>query len=73
MTNYAKVKEQKGLVREMYSKAILNTDAQALQEHRKNKKMMKELVDNSTKIKKIEDDISSIKEMLSSIVNSKVS
>jgi hypothetical protein len=68
MTNYAKVKEHKNLIREMYSKAILNTDEQALLQHRKNKSVLKNLMDNNTKIEKLESDIGDIKAMLQTIL-----
>lgn len=73
MTNYAKVKEHKGLIRELHSKAILNTDVKSLQEHRKNKAMMKEFVDNTQKINKLQDDISEIKNILTAMIQNKVS
>jgi hypothetical protein len=68
MTNYAKVKEHKNLVREMYSKAILNTDEQALLQHRKNKSVLKNIMENNKKIEKLESDIGDIKSMLQSII-----
>lgn len=68
MTNYAKVKEHKDLVRDMESKAILNIDTQALMEHRKKKALMREVVNNSNKINQMESDIGEIKQMLLSII-----
>ena len=67
MTEYAKVKEHKELIRDMHSKAVLNTDSQALLEHRKKKAMMQEVVNNSMKINQIENDIAEIKQMLISL------
>ncbi len=68
MTNYAKVKEHKDLIRDMESKAILNIDSQALMEHRRKKSVMKEVVNNSQKINQMENDIKEIKEMLFSLI-----
>jgi hypothetical protein len=68
MTNFAKVKDHSGLIREMYSKAILNVDDQALSDHRKKKVMMREVINNSQKINKMENDIQEIKQMLLAIV-----
>lgn len=68
MTNFAKVKDHTGLVREMYSKAILSVDDQALKDHRKKKAMMKEVVNNSQKINQIENDMQEIKQMLAEMV-----
>ena len=67
MTEYAKVEEHKELIRDMHSKAVLNTDSQALLEHRKKKAMMQEVVNNSMKINQIENDIAEIKQMLISL------
>jgi soluble P-type ATPase len=68
MTNLAKVKEHKGLVREMHSKAILNTDEQSLFEHRKNKRIMRDLMKNNEKISELENSINDIKLMLQTIL-----
>lgn len=68
MTNYAKVKEHNDLVRDMSSKAILNIDKEALENHRKNKSIMKSLVENNKKVEELEDDVKEIKEMLSCLL-----
>ena len=64
MTDYAKVKDHKGLVRDLRSKAILNTDHDALINHRKNKNKLKEMMNSTEKISKIEEEIEEIKKML---------
>lgn len=69
MTNYAKVKEHKDLIRDMHSKAILNVDNQALVEHRNKKTLMKKVINNSNKIEKMENDLSEIKQMLSILID----
>lgn len=71
MNNYAKVKDHKELIRDMHSKAVLNIDTQALLEHRKKKAAMREVFVNSEKIKKIENDIAEIKQLLFSLVEKK--
>lgn len=71
MTNYAKVKEHRNLIRDLHSKAILNIDNQALMEHRNKKKIMKKVIDNSQKIEKMENDLSEIKQMLSILIDNK--
>jgi hypothetical protein len=68
MTNFAKVKDHNGLIREMYSKAILNTDEQSLLEHRKSKKIMRDLMKNNEKVNQLEKDITDIKMMLQTIL-----
>lgn len=71
MSNYVKVKDHNGLVRDMSSKAILSVDTAALEEHRKKKNMMKNVIENSHKINRIEDDISEIKQLLAQLINTK--
>lgn len=71
MSKYAKVKDHKELIRDMHSKAVLNIDTQALLEHRKKKAAMQEIVNNSQKIKKIENDIAEIKQLLFSLAEKK--
>ncbi len=71
MTNYAKVKEYTNLVRDMNSKAILNIDEQMLKEHRRKKLFAKQMMENSDKINKLENDITEIKDMLSFLINRK--
>ena len=68
MTNFAKVEEHKELIRDMHSKAILNIDNQALLEHRKRKDMMRKVINNSSKIDRLENDVSEIKQMLSILI-----
>lgn len=69
MSNFAKVKDHNGLVRDMDSKAILNVDTKALIEHRSKKQVMKGVIDNSKKIDNLENDISEIKQLLAQLIN----
>jgi len=69
MTNFAKVKEHKGLIRDMNSKAILNIDKESLMDHRRKKEVMKKIIEDTKRIDKMENDITEIKEMLISIMN----
>jgi len=71
MSDFAKVEGHKGLVRELNSKAILNTDHEALMQHRRNKKVLKDLLSNSEKIEKLENDINEIKDMLVELIKTK--
>jgi hypothetical protein len=68
MSNYAKVKEHNNLVRDMSSKAILNIDQEALENHRRKKSMMKSIVENNEKIHDLENDVKEIKQMLSCLL-----
>jgi hypothetical protein len=71
MNDYIKVKDEKGLVREYSSKAILSVDRESLIEHRRKKKIMKEIIDNSQKINELEKDIGEIKFLLKQLVERK--
>jgi transposase-like protein len=64
----AKVQEHKDLVRDMESKAVLNVDQQALLEHRRKKRMMTELLTHGSRIDRIENDVSEIKQMLKQLL-----
>lgn len=68
MSNYSKVKDKNGLIRDMSSKAILNIDKQALDEHRQKRKVMKDLMSQGSRIDKMENDISEIKNMLTELL-----
>lgn len=68
MSDFAKVRDHKNLVRDMRSKAILNTDRQTLVEHRRKKRLMTDIISQSTRIEKLEDDISQIKNMLVELI-----
>lgn len=68
MSNYSKVKDKNGLIRDMSSKAILNIDKQALDEHRQKRKVMKDLISQGSRIDKMENDISEIKNMLTELL-----
>jgi len=71
MTKLAIVKDHKGLVRDLDSKAILNTDNQSLKEHRNKKEFLKNIIENSSKIEKLEEDIIEIKRMLMQLLKGK--
>ena len=64
-----KVTDKPHLQRDGYSKAILNTDINALKEHQRKQKMSQELEQNNAKIEKLEQDVSDIKMLLTTILN----
>jgi carbamoylphosphate synthase small subunit len=68
MNNYAKVKEHNDIVRDMNSKAILNIDREALENHRRKKTVMKTIVENNEKIHELENNVKEIKQMLSCLL-----
>ena len=65
---YAKVKDHDNLVRDMNSKAVLNTDRVGLQDYYLKrdsvKKEQSEKLETKQRIDKIEKDMSEIKELL---------
>jgi t-SNARE complex subunit (syntaxin) len=70
---FAKVKDHENLVRDMNSKAILNTDRLALQEYYQKrdlaKKELSEKVESKQRLEKIENDMAEIKELLRSMIS----
>ena len=64
-----KVKDNKGLVRDPYSKAIINVDNNALLEHRRKKQFVVQQTENSKRIDKIETEIIEIKNLLKNLVD----
>lgn len=65
MSDYYKVKDKEGLVRDTFSKAVLAVDREALLQHRNKAKVMKEILNNSDRINKLESDMAEVKNMLS--------
>ena len=69
---FAKVKDHDNLIRDMNSKAILNTDRLALQEYYQKrdlaKKELSEKVESKQRLDKIENEMSEIKDLLRELV-----
>ena len=69
---FAKVKDHENLVRDMNSKAILNTDRLALQEYYQKrelaKKELSEKTESKQRLDKIENDMADIKNMLAQLI-----
>ena len=63
------IDDHKGLVRDMHSKAVLNIDIQAKNEHKRKKEFMKKLMEDSEKLKELESSINNIKNDVSEIKN----
>ena len=61
------IKNEKGLVRDLDSKAILSTDTTLLNEHRLRKNKAKQMYENSLKVEKLETDIENLKSDMDSI------
>ena len=70
---YAKVREHDNLVRDMRSKAVLNTDKEGLQEYLRKRDLAKkeqtEQIETKNRLEKIEQDMSDIKNLLKELVN----
>ena len=70
---YAKVIEHDNLVRDMRSKAVLNTDKEGLQEYLRKRDLAKkeqaEQIETKNRLEKIEQDMSDIKNLLKELVN----
>ena len=70
---FAKVKDHDNLVRDMNSKAILNTDKLALQEYYQKRELIKKELSEKTESKqrldKIENEMAEIKELLRSMIS----
>jgi hypothetical protein len=73
---YAKVKEHHNLIRDMKSKAVLNTDKEGLQDYLRKrevaKKQQEEQIETKNRLAKIEQDMSEIKNLLHTLVNSRL-
>ena len=73
---YAKVKDHDNLVRDMNSKAVLNTDKEGLQDYLRKrnvaKKQQEEQIETKNRLAKIEQDMSEIKNLLHTLVNSRL-
>ena len=69
---FAKVKDHENLVRDMNSKAILNTDKLALQEYYQKreqaKKELSEKTESKQRLDKIENEMSEIKDLLRELI-----
>ena len=69
---FAKVKDHENLVRDMNSKAILNTDKLALQEYYQKRELIKKELSEKTESKqrldKIENEMSEIKDLLRELI-----
>jgi hypothetical protein len=57
--NYLKVIDAPGLLRDPYSKALVNADVSALNEHKKKKRAMHAILNNSKELEARVDELSS--------------
>jgi hypothetical protein len=68
---YAKVKDHDNFIRDMNSKAVLNTDRNGLQDYYQKREIAKkeqsEKIETKQRLAKIEEEMSEIKELLREI------
>ena len=69
MSKIAKVIDNNALVRDLDSKAILNTDISALAAHRRNMRSMHIVMNQSERIDGLQRDINEIKQLLAILLN----
>jgi t-SNARE complex subunit (syntaxin) len=72
---FAKVKDHDNLIRDMQSKAVLNTDRLGLQDYMQKREMAKkelsEKIETKQRLAKIEEEMSEIKDLLREIAASR--
>lgn len=61
--------EERGLQRDLYSKAILGADSAALTTHRRSKEMMRKMVKSEDRISSMESEIAALREAISLLQN----
>ena len=73
MSNFVNIENATGLVRDLTSGAIINTNRAAkesfLRKQQNHNELKEQVQVNSDKIEKIESDVSEIKEMLKLLIN----
>lgn len=68
MSNYIKVKDHPGLVRDAESKAILNTNDAALAKYREERDRELKKLQAVDEVQKLRNDVDEIKEMLKKLI-----
>ena len=75
MEGFVKIKDKDGLVRDLSSGAVINTNRtdreNYLQKRNANKELNQQIKQNTDKIEKIESDVTEIKEMLAMLIKGK--
>lgn len=64
-----KVKDEKGLARDPFSKAILRIDPQSLIEHRRKKMLMKKLHEDASKVSDLEKEVADLKNLVHQLID----
>jgi hypothetical protein len=75
MEGFVKIKDKDGLVRDLSSGAVINTNRtdreNYLQKRNASKELNQQIKQNADKIEKIESDVTEIKEMLAMLIKGK--
>jgi hypothetical protein len=75
MEGFVKIKDKDGLVRDLSSGAVINTNRtdreNYLQKRNATKELNQQIKQNADKIEKIESDVTEIKEMLAMLIKGK--
>ena len=75
MEGFVKIQDREGLVRDLSSGAVINTNRTEyenyLQKRNATKELNQQIKQNSDKIEKIESDVTEIKEMLAMLIKGK--
>ena len=75
MEGYVKIENKEGLIRDLSSGAVINTNRTEyenyLQKINAEKQLKDQIKNNSNKIEKIESDVTEIKEMLAMLIKGK--
>jgi hypothetical protein len=75
MEGFVKIQDKEGLVRDLSSGAVINTNRtdyqNYLQKRNATKELNQQIKQNSDKIEKIESDVTEIKEMLAMLIKGK--
>jgi predicted adenine nucleotide alpha hydrolase (AANH) superfamily ATPase len=69
MTQFAKVKENPDLVRDMNTQAILNTNVDALKAYKKRRQKEKDISDSMNDINTMKQDINDLKTLMQRILD----
>ena len=64
-----KVANEQGLVRDPYSKAIIRTDVDTLRDQRRRRSLLKQTVQNTDRVDRLEQEMKEIKDLLLQLIN----
>lgn len=70
-TKTTKIIDHPDLIRDMNSKAVLNTNLEKYEEYKKRKNFLKDLMNQGDEIQNLKKDISEIKELLQALIAKK--